>query len=495
MNRGVTICQCRLDIPDAPSIRGVRVIMLAGAAEMVITPSIGSPTLGAIQRSTGVHDDLHARALVLDDGRQEVAILSLDLIGMEFALADEIRNTIAAHTGISLALVHCTHNHSAPFTIPWSVLGRRWLSGAGKMWRDGLALKMAKLVSQAKTRSDAAKFRAGRAPVHIGTNRRLETEQGVVMKQNPSGPVVPWVDVLHVDLLDGSPVATLFSHAAHPVIIHGSSRLISAEFPGFAARRLKERIGGDVVAMFGQAFAADINGDPLRGGIAAAECAGEVLAEAAFQAVLSAESVPSHELRFNSVHCDLPLRPLPSEKECSRALRNAEERLLKQYGHDTFSDEQLWDMQDQAQVAGSQNESKAMDDTQPMEGKAWWMVDTALCLRDLLNKIQCRDNAPLRFDANLLRIGDGWSLLAATHELFAEYQLMLDKVVPSKHNMMLAYTNGCESYIPMDHDLARGGYEAATFPEDGAALRYPYRRALRPGVERQVFEKMQSLWA
>lgn len=470
--------------------------MLAGMAEMVITPPIGAPTLGTIQRSTGVHDDLYARALVLDDGRQKIAILSLDLIGMDFVLADDIRNAIAARTGITIALVHCTHNHSAPFTIPWSVLGSRWLSGPGKTWRDGLAPKLAELVSVAKAKSEAVMFRAGRAPVHIGTNRRLASEQGIVMKPNPAGPVVPWVDVLCVDRLDGSPAAILFSHAAHPVIIHGSSRLISAEFPGFAARKLKERFGGNVIAMFGQAFAANINGDPLRGGIGAAEHAGEVLAEAAFQAVSNSNTVPSDEFRITSVHTRLPLQPLPSQKECSQALQHAEERLVKHYGHATFSDEQLWDMQDEAETAKSQDdESKAADDVQPMEGKAWWMMDTVLCLRDLLNKIEHRDDHPLRFDAHLLRIGDHWSLLAATHELFAEYQLMLDKAAPTEHTMMLAYTNGCESYIPMDGDLALGGYEAATFPADGAALRYRHRRSLRLGFEGQVVEQLRSLWA
>ena len=151
-------------------------------------------------------------------------------------------------------------------------------------------------------------------------------------------------------------------------------------------------------------------------------------------------------------------------------------------------------MQDEVETAKSQEESKAADDVQPMEGKAWWMMDTVLCLRDLLNKIEHHDEHPLRFDAHMLRIGDHWSLLAATHELFAEYQLMLDKAAPTEHNMMLAYTNGCESYIPMDRDLALGGYEAATFPADGAALRYRHRRALRSGFERKVIEQLQSLW-
>ena len=468
--------------------------ILAGAAEVVITPPVGSPTLGTIQRSLGIHDDLYGRALVLDDGRQEAALLSLDVIGMDFALADDIRRAIAARTGITVALVHCTHNHSAPFTIPWSVVGYRWLAGRGKVWRDELVPKLAELVVQAKAGSEPAVFRAGRAPVQIGSNRRLTSEHGIVMKPNPEGPVVPWVDVLCVDRLDGRRVAILFSHPAHPVIIHGSSRQISAEFPGFAVHKLKERIGGNVIAMFGQAFAANVNADPLRGGIAAAERAGGVLAEAALHAASNSAALPSNKIRINSVTLRLPLQPLPSVAECSSALREAEERLAKRYGQSAFSDEQLWDMQDEVQVAGSQNESKAVDDVQPMEGKAWWMVDTVLCLRDLLNKVREGDDRPLRFDAHLLQIGDDWSLLATTHELFAEYQLLLDQEIPTTHKMMLAYTNGCESYIPMERDLALGGYEAATFPADGAALRYPHRRAVHLGVEKQVVAGLRSLW-
>src|SRR4051794_12150085 len=100
--------------------------LTAGVAETAITPPIGTPAIGTIQRSRGVHDDLFARALVLDDRQARVAILSLDLVGTDFALADEARRAIRERTGITTALVHCTHNHSSPFTIPWSVLGPRW---------------------------------------------------------------------------------------------------------------------------------------------------------------------------------------------------------------------------------------------------------------------------------------------------------------------------------------------------------------------------------
>jgi hypothetical protein len=470
--------------------------LVAGAAEVAITPPVGAPTLGPIQRSTGVNDELFARALVLNDGKQRIAILSLDIIGMDFVLAYEIRDAIIRRTGIRLALVHCTHNQSGPFTIPWSVLGPRWIMGPGKSWRDGLANKLAELVSQAQAKSESALLRAGRAPVHIGTNRRTVTDQGVVMKPDPSGPVVPWVDVLCVNRVDGSPLAVLFSHAAHPVIIHGASRMISAEFPGFASDGLKKLLGGNVVAMFGQAFAANINGDPLRGGIAAAEHAGNLLAGAAVQAIANSKSIPSEEFVVKFIHTELPLQTLPAKMEVQKVLHEAEECLEARYGKSAFSDERLWDMQDDVELAKSQTESKAADDVQPMEGKAWWMMDTVLCLRDLLQKIEQGDERPLRFDAHMLRVGKHWSLLTATHELFAEYQLLLEEASPTEHTMMLAYTNGCESYIPMDRDLALGGYEAATFPDlGGASLRYRHRRALRQGFEEQVVQQLQSLWS
>ena len=96
------------------------------------------------------------------------------------------------------------------------------------------------------------------------------------------------------------------------------------------------------------------------------------------------------------------------------------------------------------------------------------MLDTILCLRDLLAKIDARDERPLRFEAHCLRIGETWSVIAATHELVAEYQLRLDREAPTMHRMMLVYTNGCESYVPLDRDLALGGYEGGTFRTSGA---------------------------
>ncbi len=469
--------------------------LTAGAAKATITPPVGTPAIGTIQRSTGVHDDLFVRALVLDDGQARVAIVSLDLIGMNFELADAARTAIRERTGITTAFVHCTHNHSSPFTIPWSVLGPRWPEGPQRAWHAGLASTVATVVADACTRLELVTLRAGRAPVRLGSNRRLLSGGTVVMKPNPDGPVVPWVDVLAVDRSDGRPLAVVFSHAAHPVIIHGASRLTSAEFPGFAARRIEERLGSDAVALFGQAFAADINADPLRGGIEAARHAGDVLADATLHAVAASDVVTSSPLSVVEIREHLPLLRLPTRAACTEALEAAERRLANAYGRTAFSDDELWNLQDAAATPVSTTASSVADDVQPMEGKPWWMVDTIHCLRDLLAKIDADDERPLRFEAQCLRVGDAWSLIAASHELVAEYQLRLDREAPTTHRMMLAYTNGCESYVPLDRDFALGGYEAGTFPDLGSAsLRYRHRRALAPGCEARVMECLQSLW-
>ena len=51
---------------------------------------------------------------------------------------------------------------------------------------------------------------------------------------------------------------------------------------------------------------------------------GAVLADAAFQAACNSQAVPPLEFSVASINAELPLQPLPSDEECSDALREAE---------------------------------------------------------------------------------------------------------------------------------------------------------------------------
>ena len=93
----------------------------AGTAHAIINPPTGTDLCGYAGRipgCTGVHDDLHAKALILDDGRTRAAIVSLDLVGLSGAQVARIRNDASARTGIPGAniLVGCSHTHAGPAT-------------------------------------------------------------------------------------------------------------------------------------------------------------------------------------------------------------------------------------------------------------------------------------------------------------------------------------------------------------------------------------------
>ncbi|MCP5559731.1 MAG: hypothetical protein H7A55_18440 [Verrucomicrobiaceae bacterium] len=97
------------DVPSAP--------LRAGAATSNITPPIGGEIVGGFLPfpSAHIHDELHARCLVLDDGKTKIALVVCDLLGLHRSVSVEARKMIEEATGIPAAnvLISGTHTHSA----------------------------------------------------------------------------------------------------------------------------------------------------------------------------------------------------------------------------------------------------------------------------------------------------------------------------------------------------------------------------------------------
>lgn len=401
----------------------------AGAAETTITN---------IKDNPDVYAEIFARALVLSDNKTQLVIVTADFGQFPLRYNQVLLNAIEQVTNIPTEhiIINCSHTHNAP-----GVDGR-WITEESEVW---LAFCLAELVKKAVDSLESATLCVGRAPVQIGYNRRLMREDGhITMAPNPEGAVVPWVDVLGVYDSFGGIIAVLFSHAAHPVIVHWSSEEIGADFPGYAVEHLRNFLDlkRESVLLFAQGCAANINGYPLRGGFEACDVAGFSLAFATHQALKTAEAIPAAPLKAQSVMVNLPFQDPPSIAEC--------EQLIEEYPDDN------------RYVA-------------------------------LLEIAKSEEKPLLPFPMSAFAIGESFCILSVSHELFAEYQLFVDDTSPFAHTFMFGYTNGSEVYIATkkDYELGlKGGYEAG--PRNHA-LGGPYRLALHPSVEAQIRSEITEL--
>jgi hypothetical protein len=64
--------------------------------------------------ANGIHDDLWARTMIIDDGTTRLAIVSIDAIGLMNDYVIDIRNQLPSEAGITYLIITSTHNHEAP---------------------------------------------------------------------------------------------------------------------------------------------------------------------------------------------------------------------------------------------------------------------------------------------------------------------------------------------------------------------------------------------
>jgi hypothetical protein len=90
-----------------------------GFGEVDLTPDVETKTVylagfGQNRKATKVHDPIVARAVVLADGDEKVALVSVDVVGLFLPVVERVR---ARLTGFKYVLVSATHNHEGPDTL------------------------------------------------------------------------------------------------------------------------------------------------------------------------------------------------------------------------------------------------------------------------------------------------------------------------------------------------------------------------------------------
>src|SRR5436189_2053144 len=94
-----------------PSDPGLKI----GAAEIDITPPIGHRMAGYFDErlATGVHDPLKAKAIVMQQGKEQIALVFCDLVGLSLNVSKKARAETSERTGIRITniLISVTQSH------------------------------------------------------------------------------------------------------------------------------------------------------------------------------------------------------------------------------------------------------------------------------------------------------------------------------------------------------------------------------------------------
>ncbi len=224
-------------------------MLRAGAAEVVITPPVGTPLEGYGARtepSIGVHDDLTAQALVLDDGRTRVGLLTCDLIGVDRPLTTWVRREVEQRgllPGDHL-LIAATHTHGGP-------RGLLALRGeADETLVTITARQLVGVVSAATREMRPARLMLGWSAVEsVSQNRRF-----------PHGPIDPTLFVLRVEEAQtGRLLATLVNFAMHPTVMNFDNLFITADYPGRVRQVIRRVLGEEVIVLFANGACGNIN--------------------------------------------------------------------------------------------------------------------------------------------------------------------------------------------------------------------------------------------
>ncbi|MEO6808334.1 MAG: neutral/alkaline non-lysosomal ceramidase N-terminal domain-containing protein [Isosphaeraceae bacterium] len=211
----------------------------AGAATSNITPPLGSPIVGnfVTPPATHVHDDLHARCLVLDDGKTRLAFAICDNVGIPREVFDAAKKMIKDETGLPEAnvILAANHTHSATSArSPNPMNPESELSDYQKF----LTRRIADGIQRAINNLEPAQIAWGSADVPDQVfNRRWLMKPGTPLpnpqggqdkaKMNPgranpnllepAGPTDPQVSFVSVQSKDGRPIALLANYSLHYV--------------------------------------------------------------------------------------------------------------------------------------------------------------------------------------------------------------------------------------------------------------------------------------
>jgi neutral ceramidase len=413
-------------------------VLRVGAAEVVISPAAGTPMAGyyATRLSTGVHDDLHAKAIVIASGEQRVALVACDLVGIPPTVIEEARELIQSRTGIpgSNVMISATHSHTGPL-IPDG--GARAGAYGGdlelaKRYRAELPGKIAESVRLADARITPARVSFGKGREDsLSFNRRFFMKDGSVgwnpgkLNPNivrPAGPVDPDVPVVLFESLTGAPLATYVNFALHQDTVGGLEA--SADYAYTLGNVLGKVKGAGMLTVFSIGAAGNINhinvrsADPQKGHGEAARI-GTILAGEVVKTFARLEPAGTTVRTARRMLALEPARLEPGDAERAAAI------------------------------------AKQLD-----AGGTVKFLDTVFAFQAL--DTAARRGKPLDAEVQVIALGDQIAWVGVPGELFTELGASIKHASPFPLTIVAELAHGPVTYFPNEAAFPQGNYEVVT---------------------------------
>jgi len=390
----------------------------------------------------GVHDPLGAKALVLDDGRMQCALIGLDLVCLARTYVDDARRLIEERCGIppERVMYWATHTHTGPVTdenIPAGDPDAEYMAMLVRKIADSVQVAQANLrevrcgVGVGSQRGLSFNRRANRRgrPLPPGTNELLKLmQEGVVPQgakidreewEEKSGFIDPEVGVLYFEGLDGDPAATLVNFALHCDTVGGD--LFSAGYSYYLSQVLRRVKGEDMAVLFANGPCGDINHvglwqEGLQKGFGVAQRIGTVLAGEVVKVLADLELASSLPLRTARRVLAVPRRAITTEEvEAARDVLQrvppGQDRRERYYAKDVLY----------------LNETEANVETE----------------------IQVMALGPL-------------ALVTLPGEIFVEFGMEIKRRSPFEYTFVTELANDYVGYVPTVAAFDEGGYEVMT---------------------------------
>jgi hypothetical protein len=401
---------------------------MAGVSIIDISPEKGVGLAGyphCPRPNEGVHDPLYASCLYLNDDKQDVVLVTLDLLYFGKKYVRRLRERFGKNI-----MFTCSHTHCGPCAshIPNSVANTEDECQLDESYVEGLINKLEQVIGEAIANPFDAEL-----GTYVGY---CGAEQGVGGNRRTEGGLAdPTVNVLAVKDKNGDVRACLVNYTLHPTYLHAENLLATADYPGYI-RRYFSFAQPKAVIMFAQGTSGDQSSRYHRVGqdFEEAARAGTTLGVEANHCIEKMSFSGDISIRVESREIELPLRVYPSVETAEENVRAAKAKF----------------------------EALRAGDYIPMRNAelALFGAENTLNFAKLMGAGFVSEELPC--EVQIITIGDT-AIVGVQGEVFVEYGLAIKELSPHDKTFVFTVTNGAlPGYVYTPEAAKIGGYEIGT---------------------------------